>query len=520
MITCAVCGAANQAAAKFCKRCGNRLAGGAPAPTGMMPVSTLLAGRYQIVRRIGQGGMAAVYQAQDMNLLGRNVAIKEMSDAALTNPAERQQAVAAFQQEAQLLVSLEHPHIVRVFDFFPAGNKYYLVMDFVDGASLEDLLTQRGQAFGEPEVLTWLYQLCDALRYLHSRTPPIIFRDLKPGNIMVERSGAIKLVDFGIARRFRPGQRTDTMQLGTPGYAPPEQHGQGQTDARADIYALGVTAHRLLTGYDPTSTPFQLPPARRLNPQISPVISDLIEQCVQNDVNARPPRVDTVQQVVTGQLSRASLPAASQAGPAVQVSRQRPTTRLVQAAAQLSTQQIAIGVGAALVAVVLGILLFGPWLQTNLPVLWYELPAFLMAGPMAYAAARRMGAAFVVQSLTTFIVWATIWLRFAAWPGQAMFTGFLLGLLLSALAYEISFYLLYQQASWRTQPDIWQREVVWYGVTGIVAAISFYAPWYGQNLSNSFWIWPGVFALGAAGWFLGDLAREAVLQRMRGASTP
>jgi serine/threonine-protein kinase len=519
MITCAVCGTANQPAAKFCKRCGNRLAGGAPAPTGMMPASTRLAGRYQILRRIGQGGMAAVYQAQDLNLLGRNVAIKEMSDASLTDPAERQQAVLAFQQEAQLLVSLDHPHIVRVSDFFPAGNKYYLVMDFVDGASLEDLLMQRGHGFGEPEVLPWLYQLCDALRYLHSRTPPIIFRDLKPGNIMVERSGAIKLVDFGIARRFRLGQRTDTMQLGTPGYAPPEQHGQGQTDARADIYALGVTAHRLLTGYDPTQTPFQLPPVRRLNPQISPVISDLIEQCVQNDVNARPPRVDTVQQVVTGQLSRGALPAASQAGPAVQAGK-RPTTRLVQAAAQLSTQQIAIGVGAALVAVVLGILLFGPWLQTNLPVLWYELPAFLMAGPMAYAAARRMGAAFVVQSLTTFVVWATIWLRFAAWPGQAMFTGFLLGLLLSALVYEISFYLLYQQASWRTQPDIWQREVVWYGVTGIVAAIGFYAPWYGQNLSNSFWIWPGVFALGAAGWFLGDLVREGVLQRMRGARTP
>jgi serine/threonine-protein kinase len=245
-----------------------------------LPANQCLAGRYQIVRRIGQGGMAAVYQAQDMNL-GRAVAIKEMSDAALTDPAERQQAVAAFQQEAQLLVSLDHPHIVRVSDFFPAGNKYYLVMDFVDGASLEDLLTQRGQAFGEPEVLAWLAQLCDALSYLHSRTPPIVFRDLKPGNIMAERNGAIKLIDFGIARRFRPGQRVDTTRLGTPGYAPPEQHGQGQTDARADIYALGVTAHRLLTGYDPALTPFQLPPARRLNPHVSPVISDLIEQCVQ-----------------------------------------------------------------------------------------------------------------------------------------------------------------------------------------------------------------------------------------------
>jgi len=483
----------------------------------------LLSGRYEIVRRIGRGGMAAVYQARDRNLPGRNVAIKEMSDASLTDPAEYQQAVAAFQQEAQLLLSLDHPHIVRVFDFFSTGNKYYLVMDFVDGASLEDLLTQRGQAFDEPEVLTWLYQLCDALIYLHGRTPPIIFRDLKPSNIMIERSGAIKLVDFGIARRFRPGQRLDTTALGTAGYAPPEQHGKGQTDARSDIYALGVTAHRLLTGYDPAQTPFRLPPARRLNPHVSSVISDLIEQCVQTDVSARPQCVDAVQQVVTGHLGpsspKQSSKSATSGAPTVQGSK-RPTTRLVQAAAQLSTQQIAIGVGAALLAVVLGILLFGPWLQVNLPLLWYELPAFLIAGPMAYAAARRMGAAFIVQSITTFVVWATIWLRFGAWPNETMFTGFLLGLLLSALTYEIGFYLLYHQTPWRTLPDFWKREVAWFGATGIVAAICFYAPWYGQNLGTSFWIWPGVFALGAAGWFLGDLVREAVLQHTRNVNTP
>ena len=518
MSTCSVCGDVNQPAAKFCKRCGNRLARGVLTPTGMLPASMLLAGRYQIVRRIGQGGMAAVYQAQDINL-NRSVAIKEMSDAALADPAERQQAIAAFQQEAQLLVNLNHPHIVRVFDFFPAGNKHYLVMDYVDGASLEDLLTQRGQAFGEQQVLTWLAQLCDALAYLHSRTPPIIFRDLKPGNIMVDQAGAVRLIDFGIARRFRPGQRTDTTHLGTPGYAPPEQHGKGQTDARSDIYALGVTAHRLLTGYDPSLTPFQLPPVHRLNPQVSPEISTLIEQCVQIDANARPQHVAMVQQVVTGRLMRAAPQPATFGAPAVQVAK-RPTTRLVQAAAQLSTRQIAIGVGAALVATVLGILLLGPWLQTNLPLLWYELPAFLIAGPVAYAAARRMGAAFVVQSVTTLVVWATIWLRFGAWPGQTTFTGFLLGLLLSALVYEVSFHLLYQQMPWRTQPDVWQREVIWFGATGMVAAICFYAPWYGQNLSTSFWIWPGVFALGAAGWFLGDLVREAALQRTRGFSTP
>lgn len=519
MITCSVCGTDNQPAAKFCKRCGNRLAAGAPLPTGMLPASTHLAGRYQIVRRIGQGGMAAVYQAQDANLVGRNVAIKEMSDASLSDPAERQQAVLAFQQEAQLLLSLDHPHIVRVFDFFPAGNKYYLVMDYVDGASLEDLLTQRGHAFGEPEVLTWLYQLCDALCYLHERTPPIIFRDLKPSNIMVDRSGAIKLIDFGIARRFRPGQRLDTTALGTAGYAPPEQHGKGQTDARSDIYALGVTAHRLLTGYDPTLTPFQLPSARKLNPNVSPAISDLIDQCIQNDVNARPQQMHTVQQVVTGRLGQSAAKPASSVAPVVQVSK-RPTTRLVQAAAQLSTQQIAFGAGATLAAVVLAILILGPWLQANLPVLWYELPAFLIAGPLAYAAARRMGAAFIVQSATSLVVWFTIWVRFGRWPDAPMFTGFLLGVLLSALVYEISFYLLDHQTPWRGAPDAWQREVAWFGVAGILAAVCFYIPWYSANLRNSFWLWPGVFALSAAGWFLGDLLREVVVQRASTTGNP
>jgi serine/threonine-protein kinase len=479
-----------------------------------------LGGRYQIVNCIGKGGMAAVYRAQDMNLAGRLVALKEMSSASLVDPVERQQAVAAFQQEAQLLVGLTHAHIVRVSDFFLDSNKYYLVMDYVDGASLEDLLTQRGQAFREQEVLTWLSQLCDALSYLHSRTPPIIFRDLKPSNIMVDRSGAIMLIDFGIARRFNPNQSRDTTALGTAGYAPPEQHGKGQTDARSDIYALGVTAHRLLTGYDPSVSPFQLPPVRSLNSAVSATTCDLIDLCIQNDINARPQRVANVQQVVTRQLgaSSANLPSFG-ASPPVQSSK-RPTTRLVQAAAQLSTRQLGISVGAALAVTVLGILILGPWLQNNFPLLWYELPAFLIAGPIAYATARRMGAAFTVQSITTFVVWFTIWLRFNTWPTASIFTGFLLGLLLSALVYEVGFYLLYNQTPWRGLPDFWKREIVWFGATGIVAMLCFYLPWHGGALGNSFWVWPAAFVLGAGGWFLGDLAREAILQRTNIAGGP
>ncbi|MCO5208544.1 MAG: serine/threonine protein kinase [Caldilinea sp.] len=455
--------------------------------------------------------MAAVYQAQDLNLPGRIVAVKEMSNASSGDPTMYRQAVAAFQQEAKLLIALSHPHIVRVSDFIVEGNKYYLVMDFVDGASLEDLLAQRGQAFDEQKVLAWLSQLCDALAYLHSRTPPIIFRDLKPSNIMVDRSGSIMLIDFGIARRFDPMQSRDTTALGTAGYAPPEQHGKGQTDARSDIYALGVTAHRLLTGYDPSSTPFQLPPVQRLNPSISVTTAELITYCVQNDIASRPQRMADVQRVVTNQLGRIPAGAMLPSGPAVQQST-RPTTRFVQAIAQLSSKQLVIGIGALVAVMVFGILLLGPWLRTNFPFLWYEIPAFLIVGPIAYAAARRIGAAFVAQSATTMIVWCVIWLRFDMWPSPSMFSEFLLGLLLSALVYEFSFYWLDKQTAWSSSGALWKREVMWYGTTTDIAAFCFFMAWNSRNLF-SLLLWIGAFALGAGGWFIGDSVRQEVLRR-------
>lgn len=511
MSTCQCCGAVNKPTARFCSRCGSALAPQGFSGTGRLPANLRVGGRYQIVTCIGRGGMAAVYQAQDLNLPGRFVAVKEMSNASIADPAQHQQTVAAFQQEAQLLLGLTHPHIVRVSDFIVESNKYYLVMDFVDGASLEDLLAQRGQAFEEQKVLTWLSQLCDALYYLHSRTPPIIFRDLKPSNIMVDRFGSIMLIDFGIARRFNPTRSRDTTALGTAGYAPPEQHGKGQTDARSDIYALGVTAHRLLTGYDPTSTPFQLPPVQRLNPSVSAATADLIAQCAQNDVAARPQHVVEVQRVVTRQLGHSTAGILPQSAPAVQQSK-RPTTRFVQAVAQLSSKQLTIGLGVLIAMMVFGILLIGPWLQANLPFLWYEIPAFLIAGPIAYAAQRRMGAAFVAQSVTTLIVWLTIWLRFSLWPSPTMFSGFLLGLLLSALVYEVSFFWLDKQTIWRNSADLWKRELMWYGVTAVIAVFCFFIAWNSRNM-YSLLMWIGAFALGVGGWFIGDAVREEVLRR-------
>ncbi|HYB02012.1 MAG TPA: serine/threonine-protein kinase [Ktedonobacteraceae bacterium] len=194
---------------------------------------------------IGHGGMAAVYQANDTRQ-GNLVAIKEMS---LSNvPAnERSQAIQNFLAEARILSRLNHPNLPAFTDFFTEGARHFLVMEYIDGSTLEDLLDRNKGPFSEPRVLGWARQLCDVLEYLHSQQPPVIFRDMKPSNIMLTRSGRIKLIDFGIARLFRTRGSQDTQLLGTPGFAPPEQYGSAQTDERSDIYSLAMTLFQLLT---------------------------------------------------------------------------------------------------------------------------------------------------------------------------------------------------------------------------------------------------------------------------------
>lgn len=268
---CPRCGMQNSLGARFCSNCAASLTSRplTPAMTGLLAPNALLQSRYVILRKVGQGGMGAVYQAQDAHLAGKQWAVKEMSDAQLADPAERANAVASFQQEAQLLAGLDHPNLPQVADYFAEGGKQYLVMDFVDGQTLEQIVAAAPGFLPEPTVLTWIEQVCDVLEYLHARQPPIVFRDLKCANIMLTREGMIKLIDFGIARLFKAGKTKDTAAYGTMGFAAPEQFGTGQTDARSDIYSLGVTLHNLLTKYDPSISPFNLPPARNINPLIS-----------------------------------------------------------------------------------------------------------------------------------------------------------------------------------------------------------------------------------------------------------
>lgn len=295
MVTCQFCGTANRAQATYCNTCGGALdgtalphaaasAGAATASathaTGRLPPHALLDGHYHMVKAVGQGGMAAVYQAADTRS-NRIVAIKEMSQDGLT-PDEVKEAIANFRFEADTLTRLRHPNLPRVYERFSVGARHYLAIEYVDGQTLEQRLQAAGgKPLPEVEVMGWARQLCAVLGYLHSQHPPIIFRDLKPANIMVTARDEVKLVDFGIARVFAPGRTRDTQILGTPGYAPPEQYGKAQTDPRADVYALGCTLYQLLSAYDPATTPFALPPLHTRNPAISPHIERAIARATQ-----------------------------------------------------------------------------------------------------------------------------------------------------------------------------------------------------------------------------------------------
>ncbi len=253
--------------------------------TGQLDRRTLLHKRYHIQRVIGQGGMGAVYQAKDVKRQ-TICAIKEMS-LSMVPENERPQAVQNFKIEAKMLWGLNHPNLPAFTGFFSEGQRYYMVMEYVDGYTLEELLERNNNSpFSERRILGWARQLCDVLEYLHSQNPPIIFRDMKPGNIMLTRNGRIKLIDFGIARFFRSSSSQDTQLLGTPGFAPPEQYGRAQTDERSDIYSLAITLFQLLTN-TLSDNGFGLKDIRLINPQISPSVARALEKAAALDPEER-----------------------------------------------------------------------------------------------------------------------------------------------------------------------------------------------------------------------------------------
>ncbi len=264
--------------------------------TGRIPTGRLLHKLYRILHIVGQGGMGAVYIAQDTQLGDRMVAIKEMSMSRLA-PHEIPQAVAQFQREAHLLASLQHPNLPVIYEYFGEEDRWYLVMSFIAGGTLQSYLDATpGNKLPVQEVVRIGIDLCTVLDYLHNCQPQIIFRDLKPLNVMITPKGHIYLIDFGIARHFKQEQTQDTMYYYSVGYAPPEQYGQAQTSPCSDIYSLGATLYQMLTGHNPASRPFNFPSLQLLNPTIPAPLAKLITQMLELDEQQRPAHVALVKE--------------------------------------------------------------------------------------------------------------------------------------------------------------------------------------------------------------------------------
>jgi len=252
--------------------------------TEPLEAGTLLANRYLVEYVLGRGGMGAVYFARDRTRNGDPVALKEMRVQSMDPKAQRQ-AIEQFRQEARFLANLDHPNLVKVSDFFVEEGRYYLVMAYIKGKSLGELLRGRSEPFPIKSVLEWAVQLVEVLAYLHKQDPPILFRDVKPQNIMLDSDGALHLIDFGIARNYTPDSATATFLqgVGSADYCPLEQYqGAGGTDQRSDIYSLGATLFHLLTLQVPpraaelVSDNRPVPSPRRWNPNLSSGLEDLI----------------------------------------------------------------------------------------------------------------------------------------------------------------------------------------------------------------------------------------------------
>lgn len=251
------------------------------SPAGKLKKGQLLQDRYEIQDIVGVGGMGAVYRARDKNFKAiRLVAVKEMITQ-VTDDLVRKNIFNIFEREANILATLRHPAIPRIYDYFIENSRAYLVLEFVNGQNLEQSISEANGFFAEEQILGWAVEICDVLEYLHSYKPePIVFRDVKPSNIMVNLQGHVALVDFGIAKVFE-GDQKNTM-IGTQGYSPPDQY-RGEATPKVDIYALGATLHHLLTLKDPQlEAPFSFSerPIRDINPGVSPELIAVVDRAL------------------------------------------------------------------------------------------------------------------------------------------------------------------------------------------------------------------------------------------------
>jgi tetratricopeptide (TPR) repeat protein len=300
-----------------------------------LPLGTILDGKFKIVQVLGEGGMGTVYKVEQVGKPGYFRAVKELLISPDTPADERKSAIERFDKEIDLLFNLKHPRIPSMVLSFQERGNYYFVMEFVPGRSLEKILEDSKAPLDEDKVINWMMQVCEALSYIHSRTPPIILRDLKPGNIMVTPDGNVQLIDFGIARKFDPNKRTNTENLGTISYASPEHLGSiaapgqkrsaqnpgklVQTDARSDIYSLGATMYHVLTNHEPE--PIQTPASGSIlakNPRLRTVqignrvvcpVEQVIIKAMQQDPGKRFQNADAMRVALQQCLANGAAPA-------------------------------------------------------------------------------------------------------------------------------------------------------------------------------------------------------------------
>jgi serine/threonine protein kinase/tetratricopeptide (TPR) repeat protein len=318
-----------------------------------LPIGTVLDGKFKIVQILGEGGMGTVYKVEQLGtppgMPPYYYAVKELLISSNTSEEDRKSAIDRFTKEIELLRGLKHPHIAALMLPFQERGNYYFVMEFVPGTSLEKQLEKANSPLPEEQVLKWMIQVCEALTYIHTRTPPIILRDLKPGNIMITPNNEVQLIDFGIARRFDPNKRTNTENLGTISYASPEHLGSitapgqrrssqnpgklVQTDARSDIYSLGATMYHLLTNYEPD--PIQTPAPGSIlakNPRLRTVQVGNQKICPVEQVIIKAMQQDPGQRFQTAEAMRMALQQClpSQATPStVQIPMMSPNSTIV-----------------------------------------------------------------------------------------------------------------------------------------------------------------------------------------------
>ena len=320
---CDVCGASIAPQASLCTVCGKsphqplQLVPSGPAhvarpafpsqsgATASLRPGALLAQRYRILDKAGEGGFGVIYKAEDIDRYRAKVAIKQINLDTL-RPREMIEATDAYNREVRYLSRLRHISLPRMYDAFTDTDHWYIVMDFIDGVTLEETLQKtRRKRLSTSKVLQIGLLLCDVLGYLHAQQPSVIFRDVKPANVMQTRTGHLYLIDFGIARHYAPGRNRDTGPLGTPGYAAPEQYGRAQTTVQTDIYGLGATLQTLLTGQEPTL----INRTRRkklFQSKIKQQFQQLLQQMLELDASLRPQTMEEVRQQLQQLFARVS----------------------------------------------------------------------------------------------------------------------------------------------------------------------------------------------------------------------